>query len=97
MKIDYDVGDVVVCVESTNLPASNPLPPMRRGEIGRVAWIGESYDRVAKRDDLGVALEGRNDGLWAYHARCFRKLPRADDTFTEQMRALRPHKVEEPA
>lgn len=90
MKIDYDVGDVVVCVDDSG--GLFDLPVVRFGQIERVSQIVE-----CEGGGLGVELIGKTHPDWAYGAERFRKLPKADDTFTEQMRALRPHKVEEPA
>lgn len=89
MQIDYDVGDVVVCISSDGKGGDGvdpdcPLPFIAVGGFRRVRNIEPSFE--------GVEFEGCYDEDWCYDARSFRKLPKASDDFTEQMRKLKPHK-----
>lgn len=84
MQIDYDVGDCVVCVVCT--PKMSEYG-MKKGAIHRV---GEVFQCGT---ELGVKFKSIGHGsYWGWKAEMFRKLPKASDEFTEQMRKLKPHK-----
>lgn len=75
-------GDVVVCVK--------PRAPLRLSAIYRVtlAWEtpwGEPAVHVREVDVIGLGYGG-------IHAWRFRKIDPASESFTEQMRALKPHR-----
>jgi len=86
MSDDFQVGDLAICVLA--------LPPLRQGAIYRIAQVlelrGEAGVNVREIDVISLGYVG-------IKASRFRKLPKADEQFTQSMRALKPHKVEEPA
>lgn len=88
--IDYDVGDVVVCVRAG--------ASISKGEIGRVAGFrhGPTLDSDGFISHLGVYIEGRKStgSKGSYNANRFRKLPKAEDDFTAFMRQMKPTKVD---
>lgn len=95
MGEDFKVGDVVVCVDDGRDMRGNLRAPvqrsksLRRGHIYRIAWVGMTRARVfgvKLLDDPAAAF-----GAWA--ADRFRKLPKADEQFTADMRACRPHRA----
>ena len=91
MKIDYDVGDVVVKVDGEK-------------DIGRITRCTEicvngqkgedSHTRgpVAKFSDYSDP-NGKYEWLWAAN---FKKLPKADEDFTAYMRKMKPKQTEKP-
>lgn len=85
MKIDYDVGDVVVRVDDV-LWNHEKAPP--KNHPVRAVRIEYNWDC------LGVTIDGypsdHISGQW--RADHFRKLLKADDEFTEYMRSMKPHK-----
>lgn len=91
MSEEFNVGDVVVCVNNS------PILCERRIHTG--GWAPEigTIVRVVSlgSDDCGcVWLRGNNGaGLFAR----FKKLPKATDEFTRQIRACRPNKSRQPA
>lgn len=90
MSDDFQVGDVVVCVDdkAQGYSGDNVL----RGRHYRIASF------IKRHGITGCTLEGMNpDPYLGYAIKRFRKLPRADESFTEQMRACRPTRVGEPA
>ena len=88
MQIDYDVGDCVVCVDA------HSAPMLRQGGMYRVSAITLVENCYADAGELGVSVEGVKPlpPYGDFHPRRFRKLPKASDEFTEQMRKLKPHK-----
>lgn len=81
MQIDYDVGDWVVRV------AGNPdNAPM--GTIRKVA----SFTHYDFTGSMGVLFTCQSPGAHAWAGENWKKLPKASDEFTEQMRKLKPHK-----
>lgn len=88
MKIDYDVGDVVVCVDADG------APELVAGGYYRVTDIKVAEEWYEDAGELGTSLEGVSptDGYMDFKASRFRKLPKADDEFTEYMRSMKPHK-----
>lgn len=94
MKIDYDVGDVVVCIQDdTDTPAGCPLSPIYKGAILRCAILSE-----CPINGIGVGFEGHVDPTWFYYADRFRKLPKADIGFTSLIkRKAAPKRVPENA
>ena len=92
--IDYDVGDVVVCVKYKPHPQS-PMPHVPLGSIHRVVNL-EEYDDGEKF--IGVDIEGHWHPDWTYEATSFRKLPKADPDFTALIkRVVQPKKEVMPA
>lgn len=87
MQIDYDVGDVIVKhIDSVFMPAGtiakcSGLVDYEDGEGIRLFLDGESN----RLDDWKGDFFGWCPDHW-------KKLPRASDEFTEQMRKLKPHK-----
>lgn len=95
MSDDFQVGDVVVCISDDYERASGPESWWpKRGQIYRVAGLDHCLNGLflefAEDPDFGDTELG-----WA--ATDFRKLPKADEQFTEQMRAIRPHTKRVPA
>jgi hypothetical protein len=93
MSDDFQVGDVVVCV--------GPLEPgddrfgIHETRLYRIRAVGTStVERMPILNFVGLLEPAPWEG-WLFH--CFRKLPRADEQFTEQMRACKPVRVSEPA
>lgn len=87
MRIDYDVGDVVVCVI--------PGVSIGVGQIGRVSGFRNGNGKSMLGEcNLGVFLVGKQakSRHGSYDARRFRKLPKADEEFTEYMRRMKPAK-----
>lgn len=100
-------GDVVVCVDdSPCLCCGLDIPHLVWGQYYRIVRIGRGFnarDRITIDgidcglftpfgDHLGYLPDDR---LWNIER--FRKIDPASDEFTQRMRALRPHKVGEPA
>jgi len=97
MADDFQVGDVVVCVDDG--PIVCPHDPLivhdgtlaaKRRSVGRIFEIEPGLDWVCAcrvvHTEVGAGVAIR-----------FRRLPKADGRFAEQMRALKPHRVREPA
>ncbi len=93
MAEDFQVGDVVVCVNDSPCTATGepkPVPcPWKRGEIGRVVSISACR--------YGLELAPQKHRLLYIAAYRFRKLPKADEQFTERMRKCKPHRNQVPA
>lgn len=94
MKIDYDVGDVVVCTQDdADGPDGCPLQPIYKGDIRRCAVLIE-----CPINGIGVSFEGHASPKWFYYAERFRKLPKADTGFTSLIkRRAAPKRVPENA
>jgi len=97
MSEDIEAGDLVVVVRTPRpLPGLlAPFDPAWRLKLGSIHRV-ERVLRVA--DGIGLHISSadhRPFGGWAIEL--FKKLPKADDTFTAQMRAVRPHKAGVPA
>lgn len=87
MKIDYDVGDVVVYIGGPNrIPEGHPLCI---GKMYKVEMIISPSPGIYGTIICGYR-SGHPTGAWCITA--FRKLPKADDYFTEYMRSMKPHK-----
>lgn len=94
MKIDYDVGDVVICVDASDGDACPPLDtitPIKAGSAYRVTGMVKTAYGPA------TLIEGEKphrcaccDGQSGWRPDRFRKLPKADDEFTEYMRRMKP-------
>jgi len=97
---DFQVGDVVVCVDDS--PARSidvrGMPwPMRMGSTWRVIGLVRSKSTgeillLLKNSPPHLAPWKRG---WVKDR--FRKLPRADVQFARDMRACKPHRVGDPA
>lgn len=87
---DFKVGDVVVCVDGSpcrRAPYVGAPFSFKEGQIGRISRIHMT--------DIGLGLEFPGHpgkmGVGLHESR-FRHLPKSDEQFTEQMRALKPRK-----
>lgn len=90
MSGPFKVGDVVVRVAEPNI--RGPNRPPEKGMPIRVE--GVAFDSDGEQG-LIFGRYPSNHPLRAWGHWSFRHLPRADETFTRQMNALRP--VKEPA
>ena len=83
MQIDYDVGDwIVKTVDSEYAP---------KGYIAMCSGFCDDGDGVGLRLFInGQRIDDPSDGGW--DPKSWKKLPKASDEFTEQMRKLKPHK-----
>lgn len=87
MQIDYDVGDVIVKHIGSHLLAAGTMSKCKAlidfkdGEGVRLFLDGESV----RGEDWDGDFFGWDPASW-------KKLPKASDEFTEQMRNLKPHK-----
>lgn len=97
MADEFAVGDVVVCVNDGPLVCPHDSLVVHDGSlaakkrtVGRIVAIepGHTFICLCRviHTDVGAGVEAR-----------FRKLPKADDRFAEQMRALKPHREKVPA
>lgn len=93
MSGPFSPGDVVVCTKSDwrsfydNTAAPSGKSPVQRG-VYRVASVGCDHGII------WVSLDGLE---YRWDASFFRKIPPADEQFTEQMRALKPIREGVPA
>jgi hypothetical protein len=89
--IDYDVGDVVVCVDAGVIKCKSGWrhigSGIKKGDIIRVDAIAPSR-RMGLTCPTCLAVRS-NSGELGVAAR-FRKLPKTTDEFTDQMRRLKP-------
>lgn len=85
MQIDYDVGDVVVCISTPTCHSAYDIGKVKKGAMYRVDRFVFGGQAVHL---CGIDWTNPN-GMWAHR---FRKLPKASDEFTEQMRKLKPNK-----
>lgn len=80
------VGDIVVCIWASS-------PSIALGAVDRVVEVYEGRSALDPEHlGLGVVLAQHTprDGCTGFDIRRFRKIDKADDSFTEQMRQLRP-------
>lgn len=87
MADDFQSGDVVVCVKSDGRYLRD------RAVYRLTAVFSYGFDVGVQVDGLDCARLGF-DGIYAWR---FRKLPKADDSFAEQMRKLKPTHDRVPA
>lgn len=91
MSGSFKVGDVVVCVREHSSDEWFHGPrQIFQGKVYRVSRAG-NWRGIAVVALCGIEA---NTCANAFAAERFRHLPRADDQFTTQMRALKPHKVD---
>jgi len=84
---DFKIGDVVVCINASNLHPLDAPGSIVRGRHYRVHGFAH---------DDGIFPDGiRNWCGEGFRAHRFKKLAKASDEFTGQLRALRPLRVEE--
>lgn len=95
---DFQVGDVVVCVDAG--PAFGPLSgwikvPLAVGRYYTVIHIASEVDYEGEYgvQVAGIGVEELPDFHPCFQARRFRKIDAADEQFTQQMRSLKPVKV----
>lgn len=93
-KHPFAPGDVVVCVDAQPCEEGYAPPELTEGAHYTIFEVG--FDQF---DNPGVFLDelesrGFAGGYLAYR---FRHIDKADDTFTEQMRALKPQRGKVPA
>jgi len=84
--IDYDVGDVVVCVDGRSAMTASYWHP-KKGGIYRVSDMGKCKDGSIWAE---VAEDPNPSDNTAWDATRFRKLPPATDDFKRLMRECRP-------
>jgi len=91
---DFKVGDVVVCVDAEFAGGSD----VNRDHVSLINK-GCIY-KVSHVLDGGVGLSHvtypYHPNVYGYKADRFRHLPKADDTFIQQMRSLKPARIREP-
>jgi len=86
----FKIGDVVVCVDAR--PTLRTTCPLIKGKLYRVECLSA---RTNSPILSGVKAAWEHDGFgWSPNR--FRHIPKADDTFIEQMRSLRPIKEDVP-
>lgn len=95
--IDIQAGDVVVCIDAKPDEIDPLADKLVEGRVYRVAVVGNrTPDGV-----LAVAFKELRSSsprkVWAFSIRRFRKVLKADQTFTESIRACRPIKIREDA
>lgn len=88
MSDDFQVGDVVVCINAKPDSFDPKAGLLKERAHYRVAVVGPVKGVFC----LGFrALPAdKPNTAWAWNANRFRKLPRADEQFTEMLRALKP-------
>lgn len=97
MESDFKVGDAVVCVDASPCK-EHPYPGapfgLKQGGIFRIKDMYIGDDASVGLYLSGVDNEGEDAGeTWeGYDAIRFKHLPKADDTFINQMRSLKPAK-----
>lgn len=97
---DFQVGDVVCCIDDSEDDRHTLQPPfpefIKRGRLYRAVALTMTSPGVQ-----GVRLQGDPNnvpfphGSWARDR--FRKLPKADEQFTQSIRACKPHHNRVPA
>lgn len=95
MADDFQVGDVVVCINDDICPVVGGQHSYRKGAIYRVAIVRTVKDYLG-RPATGLKAVGLENEA-GRNIICFRKLPKADEQFTADMRACRPHRNRVPA
>jgi len=90
MSDEFKVGDVVVCVRE-------PEGPYYDGWEPRIGGIYKVVDIIPDGIDLGrmlinLAEDPTRDDETGFEENAFKHLPKADDTFINQMRSLKPAK-----
>jgi len=102
MSGEFKPGDVVVCVNDAPCRCCNTAWPVRVGSLHRVAAVGRGFNRPMRLWADALHLVGwpdmpRHPAFHGVNAARFRHLPKADEQFTAEMRAIRPVREEEPA
>jgi hypothetical protein len=96
MSEEFQVGDVVVCVcdRSPTCIGRSLSEQLRQGVLYRITAT------LLAADGLSVLVNGEaphtcacHIGEAGWHPDRFRKLPRADEEFTRQIRACKPQRV----
>lgn len=87
MRIDYDVGDVVVCVDDAPVEGDCRPTGLREGFLYRVLAFHDEWPSVI----VSARHDGGGHWLWR-----FKKLPKADEDFTAYMRKMKPKQTEKP-
>jgi len=91
MSEEFQVGDVVVCVDADTPARPGYFSPdqIRNGDLYRLSdtFIDEWGDCIKV---AGIVAHTVNGGFLAAR---FRKLPRADEEFTRQIRACKPQRT----
>jgi hypothetical protein len=88
---DIQAGDLVECVNDRSHFPPDPLFNPSLGAVYRVAEIFPSDDGVDLCEDPSP------DPEWTWPIEMFRKIDKADEQFTETVRACRPIKTREDA
>ena len=99
MGEDFQVGDVVVCVDARTPAMPNSTAPaehseLREGSMYRVRslWNDSCFGPCLTLNE--VEARSVNGG---FLCRRFRKLPKADEEFTASLRARKPSRNRVPA
>lgn len=85
-------GDLVVCVAHDDGP-----PPRWYPQIGGVYRVAAIYPNGAWGPVIDLCEDPYPDPEWAWAMENFRKIDKADESFTETVRACRPVRQREPA
>lgn len=97
--MSFAPGDVVVCVNARPGLGLNPHPT---GENVMLGWLKEGRAYTVDRPHLEtgrfpmpstVWVVGQPEGLGGYNERRFRKINKADEEFTHQIRSLAPKEL----
>jgi hypothetical protein len=95
------IGDVVVCVDDSPCKCCGAPTQVVRGRTYQVTDIRVGINParslpIVSLYLVGVRARGKHAG-WGINSERFRKVQKADDKFTRQIRALRPAKQKEDA
>ena len=90
----FKVGDVVVCVDDRINPSWPEDNQLKRGKVYRVTKVGKAVvnhliDKVSGSVHLAGINSSSPHGFGSFR---FKHLPKADDTFINQIRSLKPAK-----
>lgn len=94
MSDSFQVDDIAVCIDNKPDTFDPRAGLLVLRQHYRVATVGVLKDRFC----IGFRnLPSTTPGMaWGFQANRFRKLPKADESFIEQVRACRPHDAKTP-
>jgi hypothetical protein len=95
MADDFKAGEAVICIDAAPDAKDPRADLLTEGRAYRVNTVGRTKDGELRLAFLCFPSSGGRG--WAFCTHRFRKLPKADDRFAEQMRALKPHREKVPA
>jgi len=89
---DFNVGDCVVCVDNGPSEYGLTAEELRIGGIYRVTGLHTAREGYRDAGKPGVLLGGvrSKGGSGSFGASRFRHLPKADEQFITEMRAIKP-------